>query len=408
MLPRILRAIVGHEGHPMNTCIELSLQRYYFVFLFSQTFLTVSLSSSITGMAQDVLYGLGSVPLLVAQNLPKSCNYFFSYLIILGFSVSAATLLQVGGLLAWLVISPLTDRTPRQKWERLKSLPEIQWGTIFPLNTTLACIGESFATPINLSPAYTVALAYSAIAPLILVFAAITFGLFGVVFRYHLLNASVIRYDTGGGLYPTALKQLFTGIYVLELCLIGLFLAIRNRNSGFAGIGQLVLITLSAAATAIFHIVLERSFASILRHLPASRHDDCHSVSPQNEPLAAEGPGRASTRALRMLHGLIVLISQQPSSLSPSLRASIHELARRQKKHAQSRSACKETPASYDDPIISIPESSLGLKEEEVLQARKRIKDLRFTSGLAKLDENGYLLLSQSVNSIDEEWLDGL
>ncbi len=57
--------------------------------------------------------------------------------------MSAATLLQAGGLFAWLVMSPLMDRTPRQKWERLKSLPDIQWGTMYSLYTILACIGRS-------------------------------------------------------------------------------------------------------------------------------------------------------------------------------------------------------------------------------------------------------------------------
>jgi len=73
------------------------------------------------------------VPLLVAQNLPKFCNFFLSYLIIQGFSMSAATLWQAGGFSAWLVLSPLKDRTPRQKWERLKSLPDIQWGAMVTL-----------------------------------------------------------------------------------------------------------------------------------------------------------------------------------------------------------------------------------------------------------------------------------
>jgi len=54
VLPRILRAIADHEGHPTKISIELSLQRYYFTFLFLQTFLTVALSSSLTGIAQDV------------------------------------------------------------------------------------------------------------------------------------------------------------------------------------------------------------------------------------------------------------------------------------------------------------------------------------------------------------------
>lgn len=152
VLPIMLRAIAVYQGHPTNTSIELSLQRYYFTFLFLQTFLTVSLSSSLTRIAQDVLHGLGSVPYLLAQNLPKTCNYFFSYLIIQGFSVSAATLLQVGPLFTWLVISPLLDSSPRAKWQRLKRLPETQWGTVFPLYTTLACIGRFPTNLFSLPP----------------------------------------------------------------------------------------------------------------------------------------------------------------------------------------------------------------------------------------------------------------
>lgn len=94
MLSYILRVIADYQDYPTKTTIELSLQKYYFIFLFLQTFLTVSLLFSFIEIAQDVLYGLDSVSLLVAQNLFKFCNYFFFYLIIQDFFVSAATLLQ--------------------------------------------------------------------------------------------------------------------------------------------------------------------------------------------------------------------------------------------------------------------------------------------------------------------------
>ena len=144
LLPVILRFITGWQGLSTETAVELSLQKCYFVFLFIQNFLTVSLSSSITAIAQDLLHGVNHAPTLLARNLPKASNYFFSYLTLQGLSVSAGALLQAGSLISWLILSPWMDRTPRQKWERQIGLPEIRWGTFYPLYTNLACIGTNF------------------------------------------------------------------------------------------------------------------------------------------------------------------------------------------------------------------------------------------------------------------------
>ncbi len=144
LLPLVLRIITGWQGLSTETAVELSLQKYYFVFLFVQNFLTVSLSSSITAIAQD-LHGPSSAPALLARNLPKASNYFFSYLTLQGLSVSAGAFLQAEGLINWLILAPWTDRTPRQKWERQMGLPEIRWGTFYPLYTNLACIDKTLA-----------------------------------------------------------------------------------------------------------------------------------------------------------------------------------------------------------------------------------------------------------------------
>ncbi len=65
-------------------------------------------------------------------------------------------------------------------------------------------------------------------------------------------------------------------------------------------------------------------------------------------------------------------------------------------------------PASHPIPIISIPEDSLGLGDEEMRQARKRLKDLQFSTGLAKLDVNGHLIISEGAGFLDEDWLNEL
>ena len=82
MLPYLLRAIAERRGLLTEVAVELSLQKYYFTFLFIQVFLTVSMSSSIVAIIQQTLYGLDSVPTVLAKNLPTASNYFLSYLLL--------------------------------------------------------------------------------------------------------------------------------------------------------------------------------------------------------------------------------------------------------------------------------------------------------------------------------------
>ena len=142
LLPIVLRILANYQGLLTNIAVEQSLQNYYFTFLFVQVFLTISLSSSITTIIQELIHGLDSIPAVLARNLPKTSNYFSSYILIQGFSVSAGTLVQIGGLINWIVVAPFVDHTPRQKRDRQTTLPQLQWGTMFPVYTNLACIGK--------------------------------------------------------------------------------------------------------------------------------------------------------------------------------------------------------------------------------------------------------------------------
>ena len=142
LLPCVLRIVTERRCLLTEIAVELSLQQTYFVFLFIQVFLTVSLSSTVTAILQQLLHRIDSVPMTLATNLPKASNYFFSYLLLRCFSISASSLLQVGRLIGWCARARLRSTTPRQRWEQEKALPQMQWGTLFPIFTNLACIGR--------------------------------------------------------------------------------------------------------------------------------------------------------------------------------------------------------------------------------------------------------------------------
>ena len=143
VLPIILRLLAKAQGLQTGTLVELQVQNYYFAFLFVQVFLVVSISTGITTVLAQLISNPQNIPSLLATNLPKAANYFFSYFILQGLSISSGALLQIFTLLIWLLWRPLVDNTPRAKWQRSISLDEVQWGSFFPVYTNLAAIGET-------------------------------------------------------------------------------------------------------------------------------------------------------------------------------------------------------------------------------------------------------------------------
>lgn len=68
------------------------------VVLFVEVFLVVSITSGALQTIVDVATDIENLPTLLAKNLPDASNYFFSYLLLQGASVSSGTLLQVSAL----------------------------------------------------------------------------------------------------------------------------------------------------------------------------------------------------------------------------------------------------------------------------------------------------------------------
>ena len=145
LLPVILRLLARTQGDYTGMAVELSVQQYYFAFLFVQVFLVVSISSGITTVLNEITHSPELIPSILAENLPKASNYFFSYLLLQALSTSAGALVQVLNLIEWFVLAPLLDSTARQKWRRQIKLPDVQWGTFFPVYTNFACIGQSIS-----------------------------------------------------------------------------------------------------------------------------------------------------------------------------------------------------------------------------------------------------------------------
>lgn len=128
--PYIICALSNFFVHFEGSSVETLIQRHYFTFLYVQLFLVVSISSGITTMIPDLVSGFQSIPLILARNLPKSCNYFFSYLILQAVVQTSTILFQL----------------PDGLWRGLRrgqaehSMKRVRWSLVYPVFANLICI----------------------------------------------------------------------------------------------------------------------------------------------------------------------------------------------------------------------------------------------------------------------------
>nr|POE93111.1 uncharacterized protein rsn1 [Quercus suber] len=95
----------------------------------------------------------------------------------------------------------------------------------------------------------------------------------GPLYRYNVLYVYQFRIDTGGLLFPTAVNQLFTGIYILELCLIGYFF-ISTNNGKIVCLPQAIIMIVAMVLTIVYHWQLNSTFRPLLRYLPITLEDE--------------------------------------------------------------------------------------------------------------------------------------
>ncbi|KAF4609800.1 hypothetical protein G7Y89_g15823 [Cudoniella acicularis] len=257
VVPIVLNYLAFLQGSQTGMEKQRSVQNFYFAFLFVQVFLVVSISGGIFASISSV-QDITNIPETLATSLPKAANYFFSYMILQALSTASGTLLQIGTLVMWYLLPRLFDNTARQKWTRNTTLPNVTWGTYFPVYTNFACI----------------ALIYSIVAPIIIIFAIITFTLLWIANRYNMLYVSRFKLDTGGLLYPRAINQTFTGLYVMELCLIGLFFLVRDEQGNASCSAQAIIMIVALIITILYQILLNMSFSPLFRHLPITFEDE--------------------------------------------------------------------------------------------------------------------------------------
>ncbi|MCJ1384779.1 hypothetical protein MMC17_007897 [Xylographa soralifera] len=380
VLPIILRLLAKNQGVPTGMAVEISVQKFYFGFLFVQVFLIVSISTTITTVVAQIAASPQSIPAILAENIPKAANYFFSYLILQALSVSAGALLQVGELLSWFILGPLLDGTARKKWARQMNLPTTQWGTFFPVFTNLAAIG----------------FIYAVISPLILIFNVITFGLFWIAYRYNSLYVTKFRSDTGGLLFPTAVNQLFVGLYFMEASLIGLFFLVTNADANGNATSntpckpQAIIMIIVLCLTVVYQILLSQNFSPLYRYMPITLEDD-----------AVERDGEfARAQEMHSMDEERGNNDHRPTSSGANVEG-LEDLTPAERDFLVQR-AFQHEALRAKRPVVWIPRDDLGVADDEVYRTQRTSKHIWISDQYTALDSKARVVYRRSPPDFSE------
>lgn len=237
------------------------------------------------------------------------------------------------------------------------------------------------------------AITYSVIAPLVLGFAAISLSLFYLAYRYNILFITDNKIDTKGLIYPRALQHLLTGIYLSEICMIGLF--------GIAtAIGPLVLMVVFTVLTVLFHLSMNSAFDPLLYNLPKSLEAEEEALMAQVEEGNADGTAPNEKDP----NGIVAPASTpKPSTLQKFLKphiyadyATLRRLVPRDLADANSLYTPEVEANAYFPPTVSSPTPLLWIPKDEAGVSAQEIahtsKVIGITDEGASLDEKNNLV----------------
>jgi hypothetical protein len=245
LVPPIIKYCGKKGGCLTAQQLDYWSQQWYFAFQVIQVFLVTTCASAATSVVTSIINDPSNALTMLAANLPPASNFYICYMLLQGLSISSGMLAQVVGLILSFVIGRIFDKTPRQKWNRQVQLSTPSWGILYA----------------NFGLFTVILMCYAIIAPIIIAFTSIAFMLIFVAQLYTFIYVSGHTTDNRGRNYPLALFEIFVGVYLGEICLIGLFVMQKNWAC-------VVLESVWLGLTVLAHLYFRYLFDSVLDTVP--------------------------------------------------------------------------------------------------------------------------------------------
>lgn len=324
--------------------MELFTQSTHFAFQVVQVFLVTTLTSAASSVATQIIKAPLSAKDLLAKNLPKASNFYISYFLLQGLVMSSMVIVQVAGYLLFKFFSVFLHRSPRYLYQKWAQFGGMGWGNIFPIFANLGVI----------------ALSYSCIAPLILAFAFVGIYMVYQAYRYNFLFVYDIDIDTKGLVYPRALSHLMTGVYIAQVCLIGLFI-LRGAT------GPTVIMCIFLVCNIISQITLSEALSPLHSYLPRSLDTEEETIRSKEEDVESrtllndDRPSKWNS-IVRWFHPNFY---RDYASLRQKIRRDLVEIKYTEE---EKRDAYLEPCIRTPPPTLWVPRDQWGVSQQEMRQ----------------------------------------
>lgn len=200
-------------------------------------------------------------------------------------------------------------------------------------------------------------------------------------YRYNFLFVYEIQVDTKGLVYPRALQQLLTGLYLAEVCMIGLF-AIKGV------IGPLIIMLLFFIGNVLAHISLNEALTPLNSFLPRSLEAE-EELLQEKEDAQAEINGINDERRSRILalwNWFHPNMYQDFAAMRRKVRRNVPEVTYTEE---EMRTAYFEPSVASPAPTLWIPRDRWGFSRHECTETDPIIQ---ITDQGAHLDEKNKIV----------------
>jgi hypothetical protein len=243
-------------------------------------------------------------------------------------------------------------------------------------------------------------------------FATIGLSLVYFAIRYNSMYVLTTTTDTHGAAYALAMQQLMTGIYLSEICLLGLF-AINTAP------GPIILMAVFLGFTAIYHALMRNALRPLTRYLPEDLEGDgpksLFGMSDDHSYDVGKAGGPPSeTRPVplgkfnKMKSDLFALIwdprnfksySTVPSLLPPNTQKPPQYAEEEEKEAFFNPAITSKTPKLW------IVRDEMGISQREVRECGE-VPGVRVEDGYARFDGRGKVVWD--VELVEQGGLEGV
>lgn len=206
LLPKFLLFLSKAEGIPSLSHAERATSGKYFYFSVLNVFIGVTIGGTLFDSFKDIQKKPGSLIDKLATSLPGNATFFLTFVALKFFVGYGLELSRIVPLIIFHIKRKYLCKTEgdiKAAW-----MPnDLGYGTKIPNDMLIL----------------TIVICYSVIAPLIIPFGAIYFGLGWLVYRNQMLKVYVPKYESYGKMWPHIHVRIVAALLLFQLTMVGYF-----------------------------------------------------------------------------------------------------------------------------------------------------------------------------------------